>query len=66
MVLFTVGSGPVKGFAITLMVGIITSQFSAIMVTRLMINTFYGGRQIKSLSIGPSIKALPTDGPNTI
>ncbi|MDP2284258.1 MAG: protein translocase subunit SecD, partial [Pseudohongiella sp.] len=66
MVLFTVGSGPVKGFAITLMVGIITSQFSAIMVTRLMINTFYGGRQIKTLSIGPSIKALPTDGPNTI
>jgi len=66
MVLFTVGSGPVKGFAITLMVGIITSQFSAIMVTRLMINTFYGGRQIKSLSIGPSIKALPTEGANTI
>jgi preprotein translocase subunit SecD len=66
MVLFTVGSGPVKGFAITLMVGIITSQFSAIMVTRLMINTFYGGRQIKSLSIGSSIKALPTGGSNSI
>jgi preprotein translocase subunit SecD len=66
MVLFSVGSGPVKGFAVTLMVGIITSQFSAIMVTRFMINMFYGGRQVRSLSIGPSIKALPTDGPNTI
>jgi len=66
MVLFTVGSGPVKGFAITLMVGLMTSQFSAIMVTRLMINTFYGGRQIKNLSIGPSIKALPTNGTNSI
>jgi preprotein translocase subunit SecD len=66
MVLFSVGSGPVKGFAVTLMVGIITSQFSAIMVTRFMINVFYGGRPVKSLSIGPSIKALPTDGPNTI
>lgn len=66
MVLFGVGSGPVKGFAVTLMVGIVTSQFSAIMVTRFMINLFYGGRPVKSLSIGPSIKALPTDGPNTI
>jgi preprotein translocase subunit SecD len=66
MVLFTVGSGPVKGFAITLMVGLMTSQFSAIMVTRLMINTFYGGRQIKNLAIGPSIKALPTNGTNSI
>ena len=66
MVLFSVGSGPVKGFAVTLMVGIITSQFSAIMVTRFMINMFYGGRQVKSLSIGPSIKALPADGPNAI
>ena len=66
MVLLTVGSGPVKGFAITLMVGLMTSQFSAIMVTRLMINTFYGGRQIKNLAIGPSIKALPTNGTNSI
>lgn len=66
MVLFGVGSGPVKGFAVTLMVGIITSQFSAIMVTRFLINLMYGGRQVKSLSIGPSIKELPTDGPNSI
>jgi preprotein translocase subunit SecD len=66
MVLFTVGSGPVKGFAITLMVGLMTSQFSAIMVTRLMINIFYGGRQTKNLAIGPSIKALPTNGSNSI
>ncbi|HLT63341.1 MAG TPA: protein translocase subunit SecD [Pseudohongiella sp.] len=61
MVLFGVGSGPVKGFAVTLMVGIITSQFSAIMVTRFLINLFAGGRQLKGLSIGPSIKELDGD-----
>ena len=60
MVLFGVGSGPVKGFAVTLMVGIITSQFSAIMVTRFLVNLFCGGRQLKKLSIGPSIKTLPS------
>lgn len=60
MVLFGVGSGPVKGFAVTLMVGIITSQFSAIMVTRFIVNMMYGGRPVKTLSIGPSIKELPT------
>lgn len=57
MVLFTVGTGPVKGFAVTLMVGIMTSMFSAIMVTRFIVNTIYGGKSIKSLSIGPFIKA---------
>lgn len=57
MVLFTVGTGPVKGFSVTLMVGIITSMFSAIMVTRFVVNLMYGGRSVKSLSIGPFIKA---------
>lgn len=57
MVLFTVGTGPVKGFAVTLMVGIMTSMFSAIMVTRFIVNTIYGGRAVKKLSIGPFIKA---------
>jgi len=56
MVLFTVGTGPVKGFAVTLMVGIMTSMFSAIMVTRFIVNTIYGGRAVKKLSIGPFIK----------
>ncbi|ALO45687.1 protein translocase subunit SecD [Pseudohongiella spirulinae] len=57
MVLFTVGTGPVKGFAVTLMVGIVTSMFSAIMVTRAIVNLMYGGRKVQSLSIGPFIKA---------
>ena len=57
MVLFTVGTGPVKGFSVTLMVGIITSMFSAIMVTRAVVNLMYGGRRVKSLSIGPFIKS---------
>jgi len=57
MVLFTVGTGPVKGFSVTLMVGIITSMFSAIMVTRAVVNLMYGGRRVTSLSIGPFIKS---------
>jgi preprotein translocase subunit SecD len=57
MVLFTVGTGPVKGFAVTLMVGIMTSMFSSIMVTRAIVNLMYGGRTVNSLSIGPNIKA---------
>lgn len=57
MVLFTVGTGPVKGFSVTLMVGIITSMFSAIMVTRAVVNLMYGGRRVETLSIGPFIKS---------
>lgn len=58
MVLFSVGTGPVKGFAVTFMVGLVTSMFSGILVTRLLINTIYGGRPVKTLSIGPNIKAI--------
>ncbi|MGM0631835.1 MAG: protein translocase subunit SecD [Pseudomonadota bacterium] len=57
MVLFSVGSGPVKGFAVTLMVGILTSMFSALMVTRGIVNAIYGGRQVNKLSIGPYFRA---------
>ncbi len=52
MVLFSIGSGPVKGFAITLMIGIVTSMFTAIVGTRALINFIYGGRHVESLSIG--------------
>ena len=52
VILFAVGTGPVKGFAVTLMVGITTSMFTAIMLTRGVINLIYGGRNIKTLSIG--------------
>ncbi|MBN0986552.1 protein translocase subunit SecD [Amphritea pacifica] len=51
VILFAMGSGPVKGFAITLSVGILTSMFTAIMVTRMLVNLAYGGRTLKKLSI---------------
>jgi preprotein translocase subunit SecD len=47
-----VGTGPVKGFAVTLSIGIITSMFTAIVGTRALINLYYGGRNIQRLSIG--------------
>ena len=52
VILFAAGTGPVKGFAVTLSFGIITSMFTAIVLTRAIINTIYGGRRIDSLSIG--------------
>ncbi|HSG03612.1 MAG TPA: protein translocase subunit SecD [Marinobacterium sp.] len=51
VILFAMGTGPVKGFAITLSVGILTSMFTAILVTRLMVNLIYGGKQLKSVKI---------------
>lgn len=51
VILFAVGTGPVKGFAVTLSLGILTSMFTAIMVTRALVNVTYGGRQLKKLSI---------------
>lgn len=50
-VLFSLGSGPVKGFAVTLSLGILTSMFTALLVTRAMINLAYGGRPVKKLWI---------------
>ncbi len=51
IVLFGLGSGPVKGFAVTLSLGILTSMFTAIMGTRAVVNLLYGGRKLKKLSI---------------
>jgi preprotein translocase subunit SecD len=51
IVLFNFGTGPIKGFAITLSIGILTSMFTAIMVSRGIVNKIYGGRQIKKLAI---------------
>ncbi len=52
IVLFTFGTGPVKGFAVTLSLGIITSMFTAIMGTRAVVNLVYGGRKrLQKLSI---------------
>ncbi|MDA1372233.1 MAG: protein translocase subunit SecD [Proteobacteria bacterium] len=52
VVLFTIGTGPVRGFAVTLMIGIITSMFTAIVGTRAIVNLIYGGRKVQKLSIG--------------
>ena len=51
-VLYSYGSGPIKGFAVTLMVGIITSVFTALIVTRLIFDYLTHGRGIRALSIG--------------
>ncbi len=51
LILFAVGTGPIKGFSITLMIGIITSMFTAIVVTRLLVNAIWGGRRIDKLWI---------------
>ena len=51
LILFGIGSGPVKGFAVTLSIGILTSMFTAIVVTRAVVNLMYGGRQITKLHI---------------
>ena len=55
VILYAVGTGPIKGFAVTLSVGIVTSMFTAIMGTRALINLIYGGRRVKTLSIGTDI-----------
>ncbi len=51
LILFAVGTGPIKGFSITLMIGIITSMFTAIVVTRVLVNAIWGGRRIEKLWI---------------
>ncbi|MFT6790837.1 MAG: preprotein translocase subunit SecD [Cellvibrionaceae bacterium] len=51
IILYGIGTGPVKGFAVTLAIGIITSMFTAILGTRSLINLIYGGRNVKKLYI---------------
>jgi preprotein translocase subunit SecD len=51
IVLLSYGTGPIKGFAVTLSIGIVTSMFTAIMGTRAVINLIYGGRRLKGLMI---------------
>jgi preprotein translocase subunit SecD len=49
--LFSFGSGPVKGFAVVLFIGILTSMFTAVTATRAMVNLVYGGKRLKGLPI---------------
>ena len=51
VILYAVGAGPVRGFAVTLSLGIITSMFTAIVCSRALVNLTYGGRKITKLSI---------------
>lgn len=51
LILYIIGTGPVKGFAITLSIGIVTSMFTAIMCTRAIVNLVYGNKNIKELKI---------------
>ena len=51
VILFAIGTGPIKGFAITLAIGIATSMFTAIVGTRAIVNAVWGGKRIDKLSI---------------
>ena len=51
VVLFSIGTGPIKGFAITLLLGIITSMFTAIVGTRAIVNLVFGWRKLQSLPV---------------
>jgi preprotein translocase subunit SecD len=51
ILLFAVGTGPIKGFAVTLCIGILTSMFTAVTISRAVINFIYGGRRVAKLSI---------------
>ncbi|MFH4367335.1 protein translocase subunit SecD [Vibrio diabolicus] len=51
IILFAVGTGAVKGFAVTLSIGILTSMFTAIIGTRCIVNLIYGGKRVDKLSI---------------
>jgi preprotein translocase subunit SecD len=57
LILYAVGTGPIKGFAVTLSIGILTSMFTAIVGTRAMVNLMYGGRRVEKLSIGGRLAA---------
>lgn len=51
LILFAVGTGPIKGFAVTLSIGIITSMFTAVIGTRAVVNAIWGGKRLDKLSI---------------
>jgi len=51
IVLFSLGTGPIKGFAVTLSIGIITSMFTAIVGTRAVVNLLYGNKNLEKISI---------------
>lgn len=52
MVLLAIGTGPIQAFAITLIIGLMTSMFTGVICTRAMVNLLYGGNNVSSISIG--------------
>lgn len=55
VLLFSFGTGPIKGFAVTLFIGILTSMFTAILGTRAVVNLIFGGKRMKKLPLGMKI-----------
>ena len=51
LMLFFIGTGPVKGFAVTLSIGILTSMFTAVLASRAVVNLLYGGRRLQKLTV---------------
>ena len=51
IILYAIGTGPIKGFAVTLSIGILTSMFTAIMGTRAIVQLMYGNRSLRELKI---------------
>lgn len=62
VILFAIGTGAIKGFAVTLMIGIVCSMFTSITVTRALVNLIYGGKAGKKLSIGIRVKNVIPHG----
>ncbi|MCE3044312.1 MULTISPECIES: protein translocase subunit SecD [Legionella] len=52
IILFAIGTGPIRGFAVILSLGLLTSMLTSITYTRAIVNWYYGGRNVKKLSIG--------------
>ena len=52
IILYSIGTGPIKGFAVTTWVGILTSMMTAIWISRALVNSLYGGKDVKFISIG--------------
>ena len=64
VILYAIGTGPVRGFAVTLSIGILSSMFTAVVVSRAIVNLMYGGRDTRKISIGirlpkPARKTAP-------
>jgi preprotein translocase subunit SecD len=52
LALMTLGSGPIRGFGVTLFIGILTSMFTSVTVTHAITNLVHGGRKLKGLYVG--------------